>query len=138
MPSITCYRCDGKGHIPGFFHVAQGVCFLCKGSGQLPERSCKNVGFSKQFIQSFAQSVLFPADTKAERIVRISEEHPTAEWWVMRDGEMVYYCQPVCRGSMWWAVPLAQWPEFVKHWDRAYKKWPKSRGGAGLFESVTF
>jgi hypothetical protein len=32
-PELTCGRCDGKGHIRGFGHVANGVCFACSGAG---------------------------------------------------------------------------------------------------------
>ena len=30
----TCYRCNGKGYINGYSHVAAGVCFRCKGNGK--------------------------------------------------------------------------------------------------------
>jgi len=32
----TCTRCGGKGHIPHFAHVMNGVCFRCWGSGEDP------------------------------------------------------------------------------------------------------
>jgi DnaJ-class molecular chaperone len=40
MPTKTkstypCPRCDGKGHVPGMGHVANGVCFKCGGRGYL-------------------------------------------------------------------------------------------------------
>lgn len=30
-----CGKCDGKGRIEGLSHVANGVCFWCKGTGKL-------------------------------------------------------------------------------------------------------
>jgi hypothetical protein len=33
-PESTCPRCHGKGTIPKFMHVKEGVCFRCKGSGR--------------------------------------------------------------------------------------------------------
>lgn len=30
---VNCYRCNGKGEIPYFGHIDQGVCFLCGGKG---------------------------------------------------------------------------------------------------------
>lgn len=29
---VACQRCDGKGVIPGFDHVLDGICFACGGS----------------------------------------------------------------------------------------------------------
>jgi len=34
----TCDRCDGKGRLPHYAHVASGVCFACQGSGTLSQR----------------------------------------------------------------------------------------------------
>jgi hypothetical protein len=33
MKTATCPKCDGKKHIDGFGHVANGVCFRCNGAG---------------------------------------------------------------------------------------------------------
>lgn len=30
---VTCWKCDGKGHIPGFERIVGGVCFSCNGAG---------------------------------------------------------------------------------------------------------
>lgn len=35
----TCGKCDGKGTINAFAHVAKGVCFQCEGTGRLPYRA---------------------------------------------------------------------------------------------------
>lgn len=32
---VKCYKCDGTGQINAFGHVANGVCFACKGAGTL-------------------------------------------------------------------------------------------------------
>lgn len=31
--TVTCPKCDGKGHLAGFAHYANGVCFECSGAG---------------------------------------------------------------------------------------------------------
>lgn len=31
----TCSKCDGRGYINGFSHIANGRCFLCTGSGTM-------------------------------------------------------------------------------------------------------
>lgn len=30
---VTCWKCDGKGNIPGFERIVGGVCFSCNGAG---------------------------------------------------------------------------------------------------------
>lgn len=32
-PDLICGRCDGKGKVRGFSHVANGTCFACAGKG---------------------------------------------------------------------------------------------------------
>jgi len=31
--TATCPKCDGKGRLPHYGHIASGVCFACGGSG---------------------------------------------------------------------------------------------------------
>jgi RecJ-like exonuclease len=31
----TCGKCDGKGRIEAFGHIHNGLCFWCKGTGQI-------------------------------------------------------------------------------------------------------
>lgn len=31
---ITCEKCGGSGHLPGFMHVEAGLCFRCDGTGK--------------------------------------------------------------------------------------------------------
>ena len=38
-PEAICGRCDGKGKVRGFEHVAEGVCFGCKGAGIIRRRA---------------------------------------------------------------------------------------------------
>jgi len=33
--TVSCPKCDGSGHIQAFGHVANGVCFCCKGVGTI-------------------------------------------------------------------------------------------------------
>ncbi len=32
---VDCFKCDGKGTIEGFGHIANGVCFRCMGAKKL-------------------------------------------------------------------------------------------------------
>lgn len=32
---VNCPKCDGKGHISGFGHIANGVCFMCNGAKEI-------------------------------------------------------------------------------------------------------
>ena len=35
MTTATCPKCDGHKHIRGFEHYANGVCFMCGGTGAI-------------------------------------------------------------------------------------------------------
>lgn len=118
---MKCYKCDGTGNIEGFVHVCGGKCFLCNGTGKLPELKKKNIGYSQNFIREFMQPGFFPESLQAERVIRIGEEHPTAEKWVMHDADFYYIGKPVCRASGWYKIPTAEWPEFVNHYSKAFK-----------------
>lgn len=133
MASIICYRCDGKGNLPGFSHVANGVCFRCNGSGSLPAKASKNKGFSVAFIADFAGSTykgtefnidgFFPNHLPLSIVSVIGfEGHLTAERQLLKDDNAYYIGQPVCRSSTWWRVPMDQWSEFKKHYLKVYKQ----------------
>lgn len=32
---VNCIKCDGKGKLEAFGHIANGDCFACKGAGQV-------------------------------------------------------------------------------------------------------
>ena len=32
---VCCSRCNGNGYIPRFWHIQDGICFSCSGSGQI-------------------------------------------------------------------------------------------------------
>lgn len=36
--SVECYKCNGRGIIPGFRHVCQGICFECYGTKYVPKK----------------------------------------------------------------------------------------------------
>ena len=36
--SVQCYKCNGRGIIPGFRHVCQGICFECYGTKYVPRK----------------------------------------------------------------------------------------------------
>lgn len=33
MYKVTCVKCDGKGVLPMYSHVENGICFSCQGNG---------------------------------------------------------------------------------------------------------
>lgn len=118
---MKCYKCEGKGHIEGFSHVANGRCFLCGGSGELSEAKKQNVGFARSFVLNFRQSGFFPESLSAAKVHRIGGEHETAEEWVMEDSGFYYLGKPVCRASGWYKIPKADWSEFTKYYLKAFK-----------------
>jgi hypothetical protein len=126
MNLIECYRCNGKGFIPGFEHVANGRCFLCMGSGKLDAKKMKNVSYSRSFINKFyMMGSNFPEDqSNMVKIKCISNEgHATAEEWILSEGDFILIGQPVCRSS-WYKIPKSEWSEFIKHYAKVYKYQP--------------
>lgn len=121
---MECYKCNGTGYLPGFAHVAQGVCFDCKGSGKRPDSAKKNIGYSRHFVEGFSGKGFFPEDqSNIVTVVAIGFiGHPTAEERIMTDGEFMYIGQPICRSSIWYKVPNADWQEFLNHYHKAYKR----------------
>ncbi len=43
----TCPKCGGSGFLPEFAHVAEGVCFMCIGSGHVINNTIVNVTVEK-------------------------------------------------------------------------------------------
>lgn len=120
---MKCYKCDGKGHIEGFSHVSQGRCFLCNGSGELPDAKKCNVGYSRQFIRVYMQEGFFPENHSFALIAPISFiGHETAEEQLLEDTDSYYIGQPVCRASGWYKIPKSQMSEFCKHYKKALKR----------------
>jgi hypothetical protein len=137
---MICYKCNGTGYLPGYSHVAQGVCFDCKGSGTRPDRAKNNIGYSRHFVQSFQgrpnPNVLhvdkydgreypdpfFPGEVQPTTWEVIAlHGHSSAEHRVMFWDGFYYVGQPVCRSSTWYKVPPDQWAEFKKHYKKALK-----------------
>lgn len=121
---MECYKCSGTGFLPGFAHVAEGVCFACKGCGRVPDAKKKQIGYSRYYIEQFRGDSYFPADQSGmTRILAIgSIGHPTAEEWVIKDCTFMYIGQPICRSSTWYKVPIDNWNEFLIHYDKALKR----------------
>jgi hypothetical protein len=136
---MICYKCNGTGYLQGFEHVANGVCFDCKGSGIRPEFAKKNIGYSRALVQSFqgegdnnnmidnGYGKLVPDPYFPKYVIPSTWEvigndgHPTAEQRVMLWAGFYYIGQPVCRSSTWYKVPPEQWAEFKKHYKKAFK-----------------
>jgi RecJ-like exonuclease len=68
----TCPRCDGKGHIPEYGFIANGVCFRCGGSGE--------VVYRKPTVNKYAQVNAMHCKTAAEahafRLAEIEKRFP--------------------------------------------------------------
>lgn len=136
---MICYKCNGTGYLQGFAHVAQGVCFDCKGTGKRPDRAKNNIGYSKAFIKGFQgqpnPDIILTdhmgckyADPFFPRTVQPKEwevikfpGHTSAEYRAMFWDGFYYVGQPVCRSSEWYKVPPDQWEEFKKHYLKATK-----------------
>ena len=105
-----------------FFHVANGRCFLCMGSGELPDTKKKNLGYSYEFIKPYMNNTFFPELSELPNIEKVKclsfEGHPTAEMWLMIEGDFFYIGKPVCRASQWYKIPKDEFPEFAHHWNR--------------------
>jgi hypothetical protein len=121
--SLTCPKCNGTGTIIGFSHVSAGRCFRCNGAGSIPEPKRMTIGYARAFVEQYAGAGFFPEDQSSmTRIVRLStEDHPTAEKWLMRDASHFYVGQPVCRSSIWYKVPESEFEAFLKHYNKGYK-----------------
>lgn len=123
---IKCYCCNGEGVLRHYNHIADGKCFKCGGSGLLGYRSANTIGYAKRFVLDFYGIImfpnepLFPKDQYKMTVLEViyNHGHPTAEYKVLKDNDFYYVGQPVCRGGNWYAVPISQWEEFKKHWNR--------------------
>lgn len=49
--SYSCVKCNGRGYISAFSNVQGGVCFSCKGTGVVIQKTKPTV--SKRFILNF-------------------------------------------------------------------------------------
>lgn len=82
--TLTCPKCDGSGSIPGYAHVAQGVCFCCGGSGVV--RSTPARMRSAEQRQRAALLETLPAATRAGLSRSFRCGAPTAELGALLDG----------------------------------------------------
>lgn len=130
---MKCSKCEGTGFISGLAHVDKGKCWMCAGTGSLPESKSKTVTYARSFIDQFKQSGFFPytrfacrkqdglAEAAMEKVQRIGAEHPTAERWIMTDGGAYYIGQPVCRSSDWYKLPIDALEDFSRYYSKVYK-----------------
>jgi hypothetical protein len=128
---IDCFECHGTGIKNHYMHIANGVCFKCKGTGKLKKAAEKSISFANRFILQYdgkqpgMVDCYFPADQSKMTVVQIigNHGHATAEWKVMKDDLFFYVGQPICRGSRWYKIPAENFMEFVKYFNRAYKSY---------------
>lgn len=134
LPFMRCSKCDGTGFISGFMHVDNGKCWMCCGTGNIPEVKNKTVAYAQAFIKQFQMDGFFPytrlAGNKHEEMAEIpleqvhcygAKEHPTAQSWIMKDATYYYVGQPICRASIWYRFPLDALQEFAKYYLKAKK-----------------
>lgn len=38
---VTCPKCKGKGNVNGYENIQNGICFMCSGTGKVPETKVK-------------------------------------------------------------------------------------------------
>jgi hypothetical protein len=93
----------------------------------LPDVKKKNIGYSRQFVNSFYMPSLFPDGFQnIEPIAVLSNKgHETAEERLIKDSEGNYHIgQPVCRGR-WYKVPENCFSECSQHWNKIHSKYPE-------------
>lgn len=121
---IKCNKCDGKGTIDGFSHIANGICFQCKGCGKIKEAKNGSVTYSRAYINQYYQKGYFPAGLTYIPAIQIlaNAGHQTAEQRLLLIGNEYYIGQPVCRGSIWYIISVSEFDTFKKHWNKVNGK----------------
>jgi hypothetical protein len=61
--TVTCNRCNGRGSVPGFSHIANGTCFACHGAGSVTRKSSDNV----EFVEPYPELVIPEANRATEK-----------------------------------------------------------------------
>lgn len=120
MSSVKCPKCYGTGNLPGFAHVANGVCFQCRGTGKINEPKNGGITYSRAFINQYLQKGFFPAGLSYIPAIQILSNpgHATAEQRLLLIGNEYYIGQPICRGSIWYRIPTNDFDTFKKHWNK--------------------
>ena len=68
--TTACPRCSGKGNIPEYGFIAEGVCFRCGGSGRVVERK------PGKYAQVNAIHCKTAAEAHAFRLAEIDRRFP--------------------------------------------------------------
>lgn len=120
---MKCSKCDGCGILKHYTHIASGRCFMCGGSGTIPETKKNTKSYSEAFLKQYAQPGFFPEDQSSMVKVKCIgfEGHPTAERWIMMDEDSIYIGQPVCMSSDWYKISLSEFHSFVPHFEKVKK-----------------
>ena len=117
--TITCAKCNGTGHIQGFSHIQEGVCFDCNGAG-VRVLKVGTVSFSREFINRYQQpGYTPPIDSDTKKVLCLYHAgRATAEEWIMLKGDSYIIGQPFCGGSSWYIIPLEEMTEFMGHFNK--------------------
>lgn len=70
--TTTCPRCDGKGRIPEYGFIADGVCFRCSGSGVVAAKPAK----VNKYSQIKCMHCETPAEAREFRLAEIERRFP--------------------------------------------------------------
>jgi DnaJ-class molecular chaperone len=101
-----CLRCSGKGHINGFAHVQDGICFKCNGKGTVDAPKVRKPS-AKQLAAKAAKEAA--AQIKADEYNRKTREAVTR-----------YTGDPrikISQDNSWYAANCIQWAQYDKVWD---------------------
>jgi len=61
--SVLCPRCNGRGSVSGFSHIANGTCFACHGRGRVARKASGDV----EFVEPHPELVVAEADRATEK-----------------------------------------------------------------------
>ncbi len=60
--TVTCNRCNGRGSVPGFSHIANGTCFACHGAGRTTRRPANSI----EYVEPHPELVIPEANRATE------------------------------------------------------------------------
>lgn len=91
-----CAKCDGRGRIDAFSHIAQGVCFWCSGSGKLPigHEHARQTATVPHNLYSVTLAGKTAAASQREGSMEIFLTHGVAIVW--DDGEVILSDGIIC------------------------------------------
>jgi len=65
MEAVTCFKCEGSEYLPQYKHKDDGICYPCKGTGELKRATIEKAGILFEYMVANERS------TKKDLIVKI-------------------------------------------------------------------